>query len=52
MFHWETEQERIQRFMKISPKKKLEWLQQTQEFFWKVSSRRTRAIRRKLRQER
>ena len=52
MFHWETQKERLERFAKISPKKKLEWLWALQCFTWKVSSRRMRALRRRLREHR
>lgn len=31
-FAWESEKERLARFAKISPKQKLEWLQQMNEF--------------------
>lgn len=31
-FGWENEEERLRRLMKIPPKKKLEWLQQMNEF--------------------
>lgn len=31
-FGWESEKERLVRFAKISPKQKLEWLQQMNEF--------------------
>jgi len=50
IFKWETEKERLQRFMKISPKKKLEWLRQMNEFIVKSSSKRDRLIRWKLRE--
>lgn len=30
-FGWESEEERLKRFMKIPPKKKLEWLRQMNE---------------------
>lgn len=49
-FEWETEEERLLRFMKIPPKKKLEWLRQMYEFTVKCSSKRTMQIRRKLRE--
>ena len=50
IFKWETEEERLLRFIKIPPKKKLEWLRQMNEFILKCSSKRTRAIRRQLRE--
>ena len=49
IFKWETEKERLLRFMKISPKKKLEWLQQMHEFILKASSKHDKLIRWKLR---
>ena len=49
-FDWESEEERLLRYMKISPKKKLEWLRQMNEFMAKFSSKKTRAIRQKLRE--
>lgn len=45
----ESEDERIRRFMKILPKKKLEWLRQINDFILKCSSKRTKRIRWKLR---
>jgi hypothetical protein len=52
IFKWETKEERLLRFMKIPPKKKLEWLYQMNEFMLKFSSKRTKSIRKKLRQMR
>jgi len=49
IFEWETEEERLLRFMKIPPKKKLEWLQKMHEFMVKCSSKRIKSIRWKLR---
>jgi len=49
IFEWETEEERLLRFLKIPPKKKLEWLRQMNEFVAKCSSRRRKLIRRELR---
>jgi hypothetical protein len=34
---WENEEERLLRFMKISPKKKLEWLLEMNEFLYKCT---------------
>jgi hypothetical protein len=51
-FEWETEEERLKRYMKIPPKKKLEWLRQIHEFTVKSSSKRTMKIRWKLREMR
>lgn len=49
IFKWETEEERLLRFMKISPKKKMEWLAQMHEFILKASTKRDRLLRWKLR---
>ncbi len=46
---WETEEERLLRFMKIHPKKKLEWLRQMNEFIVKCSSKRCKLLRWELR---
>jgi len=37
IFKWETDEERTRRYMKISPEKKLEWLQEMKEFMAKCS---------------
>ncbi len=52
IFEWESEEERLLRFMRIPPQKKMEWLRQINEFSNKYSSKQTRAIRRKLRESR
>lgn len=49
IFKWETEDERIFRFMSIPVKKKLAWLYEINKFLIKFSSGKTREIRRKLR---
>lgn len=49
IFRWETKEERLLRFMKIPPAKKLEWLRQMNEFILKCSSKQDRLLRRKLR---
>ena len=51
IFEWETHDQRLLRFMKISPQKKLEWLRQMHEFMLRTSSRRVKAIRLELREE-
>ncbi|MBU2541329.1 MAG: hypothetical protein KJ593_05455 [Candidatus Omnitrophica bacterium] len=52
IFKWESEKMRLLRFMKISPKKKLEWLRQMNEFFAKYSSRLSKSTRQHLRESR
>ncbi|MFH1775952.1 MAG: hypothetical protein ABH952_00085 [Candidatus Omnitrophota bacterium] len=49
IFKWETKKERLLKFIKISPKKKLEWLRQMNEFIAESSSKRNKLIRWKLR---
>ncbi len=49
IFKWETEDERILRFMRIPVKRKLEWLYEMNKFLNKFSSEKIRKIRQKLR---
>ena len=49
IFEWETEKERLLKFIKIPAKKKLEWLRQMNEFMVKSSSKSDKLIRWKLR---
>jgi len=49
IFKWESEEERLLKFMRIPPKKKLEWLRQMKEFLCKVSTKRQRDIYQRLR---
>ncbi|MDI6606799.1 MAG: hypothetical protein QME65_06645 [Candidatus Omnitrophota bacterium] len=49
-FKWESEEERILRFMKIPARKKLEWLRQINEFVHRFSSKRREKIRQRLRE--
>ena len=50
--HWETQEERVLRFMKIPVQQKMEWLRQMQEFTVKTSTKKLLAIRWKLRNQR
>ena len=52
IFQWENQEERLLKFMKISPKKKMEWLNQMHEFLGKALSKRQKAIYRTLRERR
>jgi len=52
MFDWETEEERLRRIMKYSPKEKMEWLREIHEFVLKASTEEDRKIRIKLREMR
>jgi hypothetical protein len=52
IFKWESQDERLLRFMKIPPKKKLEWLRQMNEFRCRISTKRQRDIYQKLREGR
>ena len=49
IFKWQTEEERLLKFMKIPPKQKLEWLRRMNEFMVKSSTKRKKKIRWKLR---
>ncbi len=49
---WESEQEKLLRYMRIPPKAKMEWLRQMNEFSLKASTKKIRDIRKKLREER
>lgn len=49
-FQWESQEERLLRFMRISPKKKLEWLQQMHEFMCLASTKKRKNIFWKLRE--
>ncbi len=51
IFSWETEEERIRRHMNISPKKKLEWLQDMKEFMAKCSTPVKAATSKKLKKK-
>lgn len=42
---WETQEERLRKFMRISPKKKLEWLYQMNEFVRKFSFKKQEIVR-------
>lgn len=45
---WESKKDRLKRFMAISPKKKLEWLLQMNEFSNKFTPKKNKKIRQKL----
>lgn len=47
-FGWETEEEKILRYMKIPALKKMEWLYKMQQFILSTASKRKRLIIRKL----
>lgn len=49
IFKWESKKERLLKYMNISPKQKLEWLREMNEFVLKCSSKRSKLIRWKLR---
>jgi hypothetical protein len=50
MFRWETPKERTLRLKKISPKTKMEWLREINEFMAKASSKKIMKMRQKLRE--
>jgi len=43
-FGWESDEEKILRYMKISPKKKLEWLQAMHDFLLVTATPKRRKI--------
>lgn len=49
---WESKKERLLHVMEINPLLKMEWLREMNDFFLRNSSKRTKAIRRKLREMR
>ena len=49
IFKWESQEERLLKFMRIPTKKKLECLLQMNEFIHKFSSKKQERIRQKLR---
>jgi len=51
-FGWETQEEKLMRYMKISAKKKLEWLWKMHEFTLAAATKKRRAIFWKLREVR
>lgn len=51
-FGWESQEERLLRFMRISPKKKMEWLYEMHEFLRKGLTKKTLEIHNKLRENR
>lgn len=50
IFKWESQEERLQRLMRISPKKKMEWLYQMHEFLRKGLTKKNLEIHKKLRE--
>ncbi len=49
IFKWESEEERLLKFLRIPAKRKLEWLLQMNEFLHRFSSKKQERIRQKLR---
>lgn len=47
---WETSDEKLLRNMRLSPKQKLEWLWEINQFLFKYSTPKTRRTRQRLRQ--
>ncbi len=50
MFKWETQEERLLKFMAIPPKKKLEWLRQMHEFIRLAYTKKQRNLYYRLRE--
>ncbi|MBL7069715.1 MAG: hypothetical protein ISS34_07655 [Candidatus Omnitrophica bacterium] len=51
IFKWESEKERLLKHMKMSPKSKLEWLRQINEFNAKYLPKRSKLARQKLKEK-
>lgn len=49
---WETQKERVLKFMAIAPKKKLEWLQEMHGFLCKALTNKQKRLYYKLRETR
>lgn len=52
IFQWESQKERLLRFVKIPAQQKMEWLYQMHEFMLRTSSRHLKAIRLELKKKR
>ncbi|MDD4980983.1 MAG: hypothetical protein PHC54_06980 [Candidatus Omnitrophica bacterium] len=50
IFNWESREERLAKFMGISPKKKLEWLRQMHDFMRKALTEKQKCVYYKLRE--
>ncbi|MDE1920755.1 MAG: hypothetical protein KGJ09_08585 [Candidatus Omnitrophica bacterium] len=49
-FDWQTDEERLRRWVKLSPKEKMRWLTESNEFMRKVWTKKQKEIFWKLRQ--
>lgn len=49
-FKWESDEDRLKRYMKIPAKKKLEWLREMHEMISKHASKHEIKLRQKLRE--
>ena len=49
---WESQRERLLKFMGIAPKKKLEWLQEMHDFLRKALTKKEKRVYYKLRETR
>ncbi len=52
IYKWESEKQRLSKFMGIRPKKKLEWLRDMHDFLRKALTKRQRRVYYKLREAR
>ena len=52
IFKWESEEERLLKYMRVAPKKKLEWLAQMHSFLCKALTKKQRYVYRRLREAR
>lgn len=51
-FGWESDDERLKRYMKISPLKKLKWLEEMRKFMLSTTPKHKRKLRFELREMR
>ena len=49
---WESQKEKLLRFMRISPEKKMEWLQEMHDFLCKARTKKQKNMYRQLRESR
>ncbi|MCK5580204.1 MAG: hypothetical protein KAJ18_02915 [Candidatus Omnitrophica bacterium] len=50
MFEWESEKDRLLKALKMSPRRKMEWLREMNEFSAKYMPSKSRKVRQKLRE--
>lgn len=51
IFKWQSQEDNLMRFMRIPPRKKLEWLNQMHEFLYKAYTKKQKDIFWRLREK-